>query len=152
MKTKLNVYTLIAVVVICMIQGCTETKTSYEIGIGLPTENANFVVTNTTTGESAENQGELNDPDRLIIHTGDVLELSYTPKEENERYNWEVIFDLAGERIPADNSYTARYTVTDLTPGRYTITCTSEAREDINDEEYYRLRETGYVYVEMVTD
>lgn len=158
MKTRYNIYSLIIVALILMMQGCDETETEIEIeashkeGLTLSTTDANFVVTNMTTGESAENHGELNNPDRLVIYNGDIVRLSYTPKEGNEQYNWEVMFDLAGEQILADDSYTAQYTVADLTPGKYTITCSSEMREDISEEEFWGLKETGYVYVEIVGD
>jgi len=150
MRTQRNIYTLAMLVLMCILQGCGKTEISEKKGF-ITTGDANFVATNLTTGESAKNKGELDNPDRLIVHSGDIIELSYIPKQENEQYDWEVTFDLAGENISADDSYTTQYTIADLTPGKYTITCTSEMREDINEEEFWGLREIGYVYIEILS-
>lgn len=151
MRTRRNICTLAILALMLILQGCSETETSIKKGF-TTTGNANFVVTNLTTGESAENKGELENPDRLIVHDGNIIELSYIPKQENGQYDWKVTFDLAGEKIPANDSYTTQYTIADLTPGKYTITCTSEMREDINEEEFWGLREIGYVYIEIPTN
>lgn len=132
--------------------GCSKTEKKEIEGITLRTEDANFTVNNITTKESAKNQGKLDNPDRLIVHSGDILELTYTPKKEYEHTSWEVTFELAGDKILNNNSYTAQYIVTDLTPGKYIITCTSEMQESISDESFVGLQEIGYVYIEIVSN
>lgn len=154
MKAKVNflICSMCFFIVLSSLHSCEKTTMKEDIGGIITTENANFVVTNITTGEQIKNVGERDNPDRLIVHNGDILDLSYTPKEGNEQYSWEVSFELFGKKVTAGNSYTMQYPVEGKTMGKYTITCSSEMKEYTNDEEYWGLQELGYAYIEIVED
>lgn len=154
MKAKVIflIYSICFFMVISFLHSCDKTPTKEKEGRIITTENADFVVTNITTGEHVKNIGEQDNPDRLTVHNGDILDLSYTPKEGNEQYSWKVFFELFGKKVTAGNAYTTQYPVEGKTKGKYTITCSSEMKEDINDEEFWGLRELGYAYIEIVGD
>lgn len=113
MKAKVNFlfYSICFFMAISSLHSCDKKTIEEKKGEILESENANFVVTNITTGEHVKNIGEQDNPDRLIVHNGDILNLSYTPKEGNEQYSWKVFFELFGKKVTAGNAYTTQYPV-----------------------------------------
>lgn len=116
-----------------VLASCTKTTVSYE----LSGNDADYVVTNKTTGESLENQGIYinigpSDGKVLEVKIGDELELVYTPKSKYDKYSWSVDFKLFNEEIVtvAKSPYKHTFKVGDVPQGIYYITC----KASINDK------------------
>ena len=92
---------------------------------------AKFVMTNVTTGEQIEGNGiVIGIPEKLTVHQGDLLRLSYTPPSEYTQYTWKVSFELFNETYTEYEPFTMEYTVGDIEPGEYTITCSGKIEEE----------------------
>ena len=136
---KLLIRFFVVACVCGMLASCTKTTVSYE----LSGNDADYVVTNKTTGESLENQGIYVSPvgegEVLIAKGGDVLELVYKPESEYEKYTWSVDFKLFDEEVVtvAKSPYKHTFTVGDVSQGIYYITC----KASINDSS---VQSTGY--------
>lgn len=130
---KLLIYFVVVACLCGTFISCTKTTVS----IGINGTDADYVVTNKTTGESLANQkiyinigpgeGEV-----LEVRKGDELELVYKPKSEYEQYLWSVDFKLFNEEIVTVSKSPYKYTfiVGDIPQGIYYITC----KASINDE------------------
>lgn len=138
---KLLIRFFVVACVCGVLASCTETTVSYE----LSGNNADYVVTNKTTGESLENQGIYinigpSDGKVLEVKKGDELELVYTPKSKYDKYSWSVDFKLFNEEIVtvAKSPYKHTFKVGDVPQGIYYITC----KASINDK---NVQSTGFV-------
>lgn len=121
---------------------CTKATVSVDFS---GVNNADYVVTNKTTGESLENQGVYinigpSDGKVLEVKKGDELELVYTPKSKYDKYSWSVDFKLFNEEIVtvAKSPYKHTFKVGDVPQGIYYITC----KASINDK---NVQSTGFV-------
>lgn len=96
---------------------CSETEEI--ISITLLSNTADFVVTNKTTNQSVKNHES-----GFVARNGDVIELTYTPKDEYKKYSWEVDFDFFDNISTITQSpYTTTFTIQNQQTGTYTIKC-----------------------------
>ncbi|MBQ2374663.1 MAG: hypothetical protein II299_06110 [Alistipes sp.] len=130
---KLLIYFVIAVCLCGTFISCTKTTVSIEIN----GTDADYVVTNKTTGESLVNQGIYinigpGEGEVLEVKNGDELELVYKPESKYEQYSWSVDFKLFNEEIVTVSKSPYKYTfiVGDIPQGIYYITC----KASINDK------------------
>lgn len=147
MKQK-NVFSYVAMFVLLFVmQACSDDLKV----ITMLSDSADFVVTNTTTGESKKNQGLQIFSNALTVHNGDVLELVYTPTEEYEKYAWKVDFKLFNDEVKSvsKSPYSLTYTVNNLEAGEYYISCTAKIAD--SDVEFEGA-DTGGVFVEVVEE
>lgn len=138
---KLLIRFFVVACVCGVLASCTKTTVSYE----LSGNNADYVVTNKTTGVSLANQGIYinigpSDGKVLEVKKGDELELVYTPKSKYDKYSWSVDFKLFNEEIVivAKSPYKHTFKVGDVPQGIYYITC----KASINDK---NVQSTGFV-------
>ena len=96
---------------------CSETE---EItSIKLISNTADFVVTNKKTSQRGKNHES-----GFEARNGDVIELTYTPKDEYKEYSWKVDFDIFDNTSTITQSpYTTTFTVQDEETGTYAIEC-----------------------------
>lgn len=113
---------------------CTKTTVSIEIN----GTDADYVVTNRTTGESLANQGIYinigpNAGEVLEVRNGDELELVYTPESKYKKYSWSVDFKLFNDVVTTDatSPYKHTFTVGHIQSGTYYIECSAS----INDKD-----------------
>lgn len=113
---------------------CTKTTVSIEIN----GTDADYVVTNRTTGESLANQGIYinigpNEGEVLEVRNGDELELVYTPESKYKKYSWSVDFKLFNDVVTtvATSPYKHTFTVGHIQSGTYYIECSAS----INDKD-----------------
>lgn len=97
--------------------GMTTIEVTYIGGI-------DFVVTNKTTGEEVDGSAGIiigGEPDKLLVHSGDHLRLTFTPPEEYAEYSWRVYYTVFDETFTQYAPYVMDYTVGAVAPGEYTI-------------------------------
>lgn len=88
-------------------------------------------MTNVITGEQMKGSGfVVGIPEKLTVHQGDLLRLSYTPPSECAQYTWKVSFKLFDEEYTEYEPFTMEYRVGDIEPGEYTITCSDKIEQE----------------------
>lgn len=83
-----------------------------------------FVVTNVTTGEEVDGSAGIiigGEPDKLVVHSGDQLRLTFTPPEKYAEYSWRVYYTVFDETFTRYAPYVMDYTVGTVAPGEYKI-------------------------------
>lgn len=108
---------------------------------------ADFTIANVTTGEQIKNKGvQLGETETMSVHPGDILQLSYTPPTEYEKYSWRVSIGLFGETITGNAPFTNEYTVGNIESDEYLVTCIGvidDSDVDFDGGDY------GYVYLKV---
>lgn len=139
---KLLIFILTAVSISALHISCSKTTESFDFS---GVNNADYEVTNKTTGESLANQGVYinigpSEGEVLEVKKGDELELVYKPKSKYEKYSWSVDFKLFNDEIVTVSKSPYKYTfiVGDISQGIYYITC----KASINDKS---VQATGFV-------
>ena len=146
---NLLIYFVIAVCLCGAFMSCTKTTVSYQIS-GI---DADFVVTNKTTGESLANQSIYinvgpGDGEVLEVRNGDELELAYKPKAEYEKFSWSVDFRLFDDEVVTvpTSPYKYVFTAENVSAGIYHINCKASINDDDVDAQGFV---TGVVRVKV---
>lgn len=147
-KLLIKIFAVASIVVYAI--SCSKETVHYKLS-GI---DADFVVTNKTTGESLENKGIIinvggGEGEVLKVASGDELELVYRPDSEYAKYSWSVDFKLFNDEIVAvsKSPYKYSFTVGDVQEGIYYISCKAVIDDsDVEAEGFI----TGSVRVKVV--
>ena len=145
-------YLIYFVVIVCL-SGAFISCSKETVHIALSGNNADFVVTNKTTGKTVKNKGlQINlgsVGESLAVSAGDELELVYTPKSEYQKYSWSIDFTMFNSQtITIKNKpYTHTFIVDDVVVGSYEIECRAVIDDkDVESSGY----EAGTVKINVV--
>ena len=124
-----------------------------KLSVNLDSNDADFTVTNMTTGKSISNKGVQvsigAENEFLEVKNGDVLELVYVPNANYQKYSWSVDFNIFDNKIITVSKSPYKHTITtsNISQGLYNITCKASINDkDIDSEGFV----TGTVKIKVI--